>query len=119
MWFEISLGVFLVAFVTASYLHRKVEQVGERSEEENVIVTYSKSIPGCEVRRIFGYVESVVTVPNDGEEIYTSMGEQSAIEKLMDKARSRGANAILELTVESEEHAVHTKIRARGLAVRV
>ena len=119
MWFEVSLGVFLVAFITASLLRHRAERNGEPSVEDNIIVTYSKSIPGYEVQRIFGYVEGVVTIPSEGDEVYASMGEQSAIQKLMDRAREVGANAILELKIESKEYAVHTKIIARGLAVRV
>ncbi|WP_457600793.1 heavy metal-binding domain-containing protein [Hydrogenivirga sp.] len=119
MWFEVSLGLFLVAFITASLLRGRLEQDSSSTPEENVIVTYSKSIPGYEVKRIIGYVESVVTIPNESEDIYASMGEQSAIQKLMEKAQRKGANAILELRVETEEHVLHTKVKARGLAVRV
>jgi len=119
MWFEVSLGVFLVAFVTASLLRNRMERGDESAGEDNIIVTYSKSIPGYEVQKIFGYVESIVTIPNGEEEIYASMGEQSAIQKLMDRARGVGANAILELKIETKEYPTHTKVFARGLAVRV
>ncbi|RLJ70208.1 uncharacterized protein YbjQ (UPF0145 family) [Hydrogenivirga caldilitoris] len=118
MWFEVSLGLFLVGFVAASLLRHRLDNKTPLVEE-NIIVTYSKSIPGYEVRRIIGYITSTVTVPNEGEDIHLSMGEQAVIQKLMDKALREGANAILELTIETEEHAFHTKIKARGLAVRV
>ncbi|NPA40677.1 MAG: hypothetical protein GXO18_00170 [Aquificae bacterium] len=118
MWFEISLGALLVVFVVASYLRGK-ENYGEDGDngEENIIVTYSKTIPGYEVKRIFGYIEASVVIPED-EDIH-ALGEQAVIQKLMDKAREVGANAILELTVSIKEHKVHTKLIARGLAVRV
>ncbi len=117
MWFEVSVGALLVVFVVASYFRKRNPGEGGGNGEENVIVTYSKTIPGYEVKRIFGYIEASVVIPED-EDIH-ALGEQAVIQKLMDKAREVGANAILELTVSVKEHKVHTKLIARGLAVRV
>ncbi len=119
MWFEASLVLFLVVFVTASILRNRSESgPSALKEEENLIVTYSKTVPGYEVKRIFGYVESSVVFPKEGE-VYSALAEEEVVEKLVDRARKKGANAILELTLEREDLGTHTRIKARGLAVRV
>ncbi len=121
MWMELAVGALLVLLVMLFYLRksassRQVESTA--SDDEDIIVTYSKHIPGYEVKRIFGTVESSSVVPLE-EEYPIELAEEATIEKLMEKAKKMGANAILELRIEKEEHATHIKVKARGLAVRI
>ncbi len=123
MLLELSLGALVLGAV-AYYLKSR----GKNAKEENskpveedtsdVIVTYSKTIPGYEVKRIYGMVESSSVLPLDGG-ISQDIAEQDVVHKLMVKAKSMGANAILDLKIEKETFKEHVKITARGLAVRL
>ena len=117
---ELSLGALLMLLLILFYLRREApsekDRVTDPDAERGVIVTYSKHIPGCEVRRILGPVESSSVVPLEGD-YPLELAEEATLEKLMDKAKNMGANAILELKMEREEHATHIKVVARGLAV--
>jgi len=119
---ELSIGTLLVLILMFIYLRRTPPSAGSErtpeSEGGDVIVTYSKHIPGYEVRRIIGTLESSSVVPLEGD-YPLELAEEATVEKLMEKAKKAGANAILELKVEREEHATHIRVVARGLAVRI
>ncbi len=121
------MGALLLIVVILLY-SRKVKRPEKKEEkkeenqplrkEEEVVVTYSKHIPGYEVKRIFGTIESYSVVPiEDGFAV--ELAEEATVEKLMDKAKEIGANAVLELQIEKEEHATHIRVIARGLAVKI
>ncbi len=117
MWLEASFGAILLT-LSVVLLKKRVYRPSQEDSEDGVIVTYSKTIPGYEVKRFLGYIESTVVIPSD-REVYASLGEQAVVEKLMDRAKELGANAILELKIEAEDKSTYTKFTARGLAVRV
>jgi len=124
MVFELSIGALLTATAVAIYLHGRSDtdgangKNGKASDVGNMLVTYSKMIPGHEVKRVFGYVESSSVLPKGGN-YSPKLAEDATVHKLMVKAREMGANAILDLKIEIENFAVHTRIVARGLAVKV
>jgi len=119
---EFSLGALVMLLLLLFYLRRGVSSekgsAPDSDGEGGVIVTYSKHIPGYEVRRILGPVESSSVVPLEGD-YPLELAEEATLEKLMDKAKDMGANAILELKMEREEFATHIRIVARGLAVKI
>jgi uncharacterized protein YbjQ (UPF0145 family) len=124
MVFELSVGAVLMATAVALYLHGRsdgktsISKNGASGDVSDMLVTYSKFIPGHEVKRVFGYVESSSVLPK-GSSYSPKLAEDATINKLMVKAKELGANAILDLQIEKEEFAVHIRIVAKGLAVKV
>ena len=124
MVFELSVGAILTAAAVAVYLHGKSDSKASSSngkgsvDTSDMLVTYSKIIPGHEVKRVFGYVESSSVLPK-GSSYSPKLAEDATIHKLMAQAKEMGANAILDLKLEKEEFAVHVRIIAKGLAVKV
>ncbi len=123
MLLELSAGVLILSLV-AYYIiksrgkSQKRDQPPPQGDASDVIVTYSKTIPGYEVKRIYGMIESTSVLPVEGE-ISPDLAEEDVVHKLMVKAKSMGANAILDLKIEKETFKEHVRITARGLAVRV
>jgi len=124
MVFELSVGAVLTAAAVAVYLHGKSDSKSTNGngkaqvDTSGMLVTYSKIIPGHEVKRVFGYIESTSVLPK-GSSYSPKLAEDATIHKLMTKAKEMGANAILDLKIEREDFAVHVRITARGLAVKV
>jgi uncharacterized protein YbjQ (UPF0145 family) len=123
MLLEISLGLLgagvLLYYVRSKGRLKKGRELEPPQEDtSDIVVTYSKTIPGYEVKRIYGMVESSSVLPLDGD-VSQDLAEEDVVHKLMLKARSMGANAILDLKIERETFKEHVKITAKGLAVRV
>ncbi len=124
MLLELSAGVLILSLVAYYIITRsrgksqKRDQPPPQGDASDVIVTYSKTIPGYEVKRIYGMIESTSVLPVEGE-ISPDLAEEDVVHKLMVKAKSMGANAILDLKIEKETFKEHVRITARGLAVRV
>ncbi len=117
MILEASVGAILISMASALYVKSRLVR-REEPEEEEVFVTTSKEVPGLDVKLVVGYIESSSVMPTEGD-YSVELAEEATVQKLMEKAKSMGANAILELIVEKEEGHMHYKIVARGLAVRV
>ena len=117
MILETSVGVLLLSAASIFYARSRLIK-REDTGAGNVFVTTSKEIPGLEVKEIVGYIESSSVMPTEGD-YSVELAEETTVQKLMDKAKSLGANAILELTIEKEEGNMHARIVAKGLAVRV
>ena len=126
MVFEISVVAILSSLALAIYLHGKSgDKDSERyvrfaagEEVKGMLVTYSKIIPGHEVKRVLGYIESSSVLPKEGN-YSLKLAEDSTVHKLMLRAKELGANAIVDMSLEKEDLQVHIKITARGLAVRI
>lgn len=123
MLLELSLVILLGGAVVYYILRKgKSEKGGDkrqvREDASDIIVTYSKTIPGYEVKRIYGVIESSSVFPLEGD-VSQDLAEEDVVHKLMVKAKSMGANAILDLKIERETFKEHVRIKATGLAVRV
>ncbi|MDQ7038053.1 MAG: heavy metal-binding domain-containing protein [Aquificota bacterium] len=123
MLLELSLGILIGGAVVYYLMRRGRSKVGDekrqvREDTSDVIVTYSKTIPGYEVKRIYGVIESYSVFPLE-EDVSQDLAEEDVVHKLMVKAKSMGANAILDLKIERETFKEHIRIKATGLAVRV
>ncbi len=117
MILETSVGVLLLSAASIFYARSRMLR-SESVEAGDVFVTESKEIPGIEVKEIVGYIESSSVMPMEGD-YSIEAAEEDTVQKLKEKAKTLGANAILELSVEKEEGSMSTKIIARGLAVKI
>ncbi len=117
MWIELSFGTALLIVIAAMYVKSKAVQQVE-SDDGDVLAFSSTSVPGLDVKNTIGYIESSSVMPTEGD-YSTELAEETTVQKLKEKAKALGANAILELSIEKQEHAMHIKIIARGLAVQV
>ncbi len=126
MLFEISVVAVLTSVALAIYLHGKSDRdepqryarvLGDE-DLKSILVTYSKVIPGHEIQKVVGYIESSSVLPKEGN-YSLKLAEDATVHKLMQKAKNLGANAIVELKIEKEDFPVHIRITARGLAVRI
>ncbi len=123
MLIEASIGALvlgvLVYYVVTRGRGKAQDQIPSTLDDaSDVIVTYSKTIPGYEVKRIFGMIESSSVLPLEGD-VSQDLAEEDVVHKLMVKAKNMGANAVLDLKIEKETFKEHMRITARGLAVRV
>ncbi len=117
MILETSVGILLLSAASIFYARSRMVK-REAAEDSYVFVTESKEIPGFEVKEIVGYIESSSVMPAEGDYSIES-AEEDTVQKLKEKAKAMGANAILELTIETEEGHMHRRIVAKGLAVRI
>ncbi len=117
MILETSVGVLLLSAASIFYARSRLIR-REDSGAESVLVFTAKEIPGLEVKETVGYIESSSVMPAEGDYSLESAKEDT-VEKLKEKAKSMGANAIFELTVDVEEGSMHTRVVARGFAVKI